>query len=301
MPKKNVPRMPPPLRPGDEVAVVAPASPFDVREFWRGLAWIRGRYRVRMRSDVLARAAYLAGDDDRRAAELGAAMRDPGVKAILVARGGYGITRIVDRLPWAEFAHAPKWIVGFSDVTALHLEASRAGVASLHAPHVTAFAGASPGLRYAYLMALEAPDAALRWAGLTALVPGAARGPLAGGNLALVEAMAAAGRLALPDGCVLVLEDVTEKPYRVDRMLTSLRLGGHLARAAAIVFGEFTQCDPGWDGKRVEEVLFERTRELGVPVYAGAPFGHGAVNTPFVLGAHAQVGGGVLSCGESAT
>ena len=104
----NALTLPPPLRPGDRVAVVAPASPFDVPEFWRGMAFVRGRYQVRMRSDVFARAAYLAGDDERRAAELTAAMRDEAVKAILVARGGYGITRIVDRLPWVEFQRAPK-------------------------------------------------------------------------------------------------------------------------------------------------------------------------------------------------
>jgi muramoyltetrapeptide carboxypeptidase len=120
---------------------------------------------------------------------------------------------------------------------------------------------------------------------------GAARGPLVGGNLALVEAMAAAGRWRPPDGAILALEDVTERPYRMDRMLTSLRLGGHLARVAGVVFGDFAQCDPGPDGVVAAEVLAERTRDLGVPVVACAPFGHGARNDAFVLGAVAAIDG----------
>jgi muramoyltetrapeptide carboxypeptidase len=118
-----------------------------------------------------------------------------------------------------------------------------------------------------------------------------------GGNLALVHAMAAAGRLALPEGAILALEDVTEAPYRVDRMLTSLQLGGQLARASAIVFGGFDRCLPGPDGRTVNDVLEERTRALGVPVLAGAPFGHGAENEAFVVGAPARVRGDCVLLG----
>jgi muramoyltetrapeptide carboxypeptidase len=101
--------------------------------------------------------------------------------------------------------------------------------------------------------------------------------------------MAAAGRLAVPAGAILALEDVTEAPYRVDRMLTTLRLGGHLDRVSAIVFGGFERCVPGPDGRRIDEVLEERTRSLGVPVLGGAPFGHGERNEAFVVGTPAVV------------
>jgi muramoyltetrapeptide carboxypeptidase len=112
---------------------------------------------------------------------------------------------------------------------------------------------------------------------------------LIGGNLALLHALAAANRLVVPPGAVLALEDVGERPYRVDRMLTSLLLGGHLARASAIVFGGFEQCEAAGDGRRTEEVMEDRTRSLGVPVLAGAPFGHGSHNEAFVLGTHARI------------
>lgn len=290
-------RFPAPLRAGSVVAVVAPSGPFPREELLRGLAWLRTRYTLRLRSDLLgARAGYLAGDDARRGAELRAALEDPGVDAVFAARGGYGAMRVLDVVDWRAFAARPKWIVGFSDVTALHLTALAAGVASVHGPNVTGF-GREPSVREraAVLRALERPREPVTCSGLEVLHRGApARGVVVGGNLTLVASMAAAGRLVVPAGAVLVLEDVTEKPYRIDRMLTALALGGHLAKASAIVFGGFTECGPGPDGVTALDVLRDLTRDLGVPVLAGAPFGHEAPNDAFVHGRVAAVDGGAL-------
>jgi len=284
--------VPPPLEPGDVIAVVAPSGPVPRDELWRGLAWLRGRYRIRMRTGALARRGYLAGDDARRRDELASAMLDHEVKAIVVARGGYGVMRVVDSLPWDALVERPKWIAGFSDVTALHAFAWRAGVASVHAPNVTGLGrDASPGVRAAWLAALERPTATRTWPALRAIRGGEARGPIVGGNLAIVHAMAAAGRLAIPEGSVLALEDVTEAPYRIDRMLTSLAIGGYLSRVSAILFGGFERCTTGADGQTVDDVLYDCTHPLGIPVFAGAPFGHGARNDAFVLGAEVQVQG----------
>jgi len=285
-------RWPPALVPGDLVAVVAPSSPFPREELWRGLAWLRQRYRLRMSAGALERDGYLAGADARRTVELGRALVDPEVKAIVAARGGYGAMRIADELPWDALVRRPTWLVGFSDVTALHALAWRAGVGSVHGPNVTGLGrNVTPSIRAAWLAALERPSAARRWTGLRVLRAGSAAGPVVGGNLSLLHAMAAAGRLALPRGAVLALEDVTESPYRVDRMLTSLRLGGHLANVAAVVLGGFDRCTPGADGRTVEQVLADRTTDLGVPVLGGAPFGHGPHNEAFVLGAPVRVQG----------
>ena len=281
--------------PGDLIAVVAPSSSFPRDSFWAGLAWLRARYRVQMRSDILSLDAYLAGDDARRGEELARAMRDPEVRAIVAARGGYGAMRLLDALPWDAFVASPKWLVGFSDITALHVELWKRGVASIHGPHVNGLGKPRPRTRASWLAALERPSATRKWSGLRVLRGGEASGVLVGGNLAMLEAMAAGRGLAVPEGAVVVLEDVGERPYRVDRMLTALRLGGHFSRVSAIVLGEFTDCDPGADGRRVEEVLEERTRSLGVPVYAGAPFGHGDVNDAFVLGARGTVEAGTLT------
>jgi muramoyltetrapeptide carboxypeptidase len=293
--------LPAPLQPGDRVAVVAPSSGFPRGPFFEGLAWLAGRYDVVVRTAVLSRKGYLAGDDRRRERELVDALVDPTVKAIVAARGGYGAMRIVEsealQAAVLELPRSPKWLVGFSDVTALHAVASSSGVCSVHGPNVTGLGGsaASPSVRASFLRALERPDASYVWEGLRVVHDGpTARGPIVGGNLALVCAMAAAGKLAVPDGAVLALEDVTERPYRIDRMLTSLRLGGVLARVSAIVFGSFAQCDPGPDGVSVAEVLADRTTGLGVAVLAGAPFGHDAQNEAFVLGTPVEVGRGTV-------
>jgi muramoyltetrapeptide carboxypeptidase len=281
--------VPPFLRPGDLVAIVAPSSPFDVERYRRGRAFLETRYRVRVRDDLLARSGYLAGDDDRRQAELDDALRDPDVRAIIAARGGYGVTRLLDRLDFQALLRSPRWLVGFSDVTALHVEASRAGVASMHAPMVATIGAAADDARATFVRLLEGELCDASWTGLDVWRQGTAQGRAFGGNLALLESCAAAGRLLVPDGAVLFLEDCTERPYRVDRMLTALHLGGHLARAAAFVVGEFTECGPGPDGVLVDDVLRARLSGYGVPIVGNAPFGHGARNEPFVLGAPVHV------------
>jgi muramoyltetrapeptide carboxypeptidase len=280
-------RSPPPLRVGSQIAVVAPSGGFDREELFRGLAWLRTRYRLRIDTSIFARRGYLAGSDEARAAVLARAMVDPAIEGIVCARGGYGAMRILDALPWDHFVERPKPLVGFSDVTALHVAANARGVATVHGPNVTGLGRSITAAERASLIAALEGGAPAPWTNLEVLVPGEARGVVVGGNLALVEAMAAAGRLVVPKGAIVALEDVTERPYRIDRMLTALLLGGYLARASAVVFGGFTLCEPGPDGVTVEEVLRERTSKLGVPVVARAPFGHGAPNHAFCLGREA--------------
>lgn len=275
---------PPALRPGDAVFVVAPSSPFEAVRGWKGLAFLRERYRVRFQRDAFTRAGYLAGSDDRRRAELARALRDPDVRAVLAFRGGVGATRFAAEIDFGSLRADPKWIVGFSDITALHVECARVGVASLHAPHVASLGRCDAAANRDVPRALEAPHAK----STTALLPwrsGVAQGPLAGGNLAILHDCAASGRLALPDGAVLFLEDVGERPYRLDRMLTALVRGGHLARVAGVVLGDFTDCHPGPDRVGFEAVLRDALAPLGVPMAAGFPAGHGEINRPLVLGA----------------
>ena len=288
-------RVPQPLRAGDRVAVVAPSSPFPRAQTLGGLAWLAQRYRVSFDASIFAQYGFLAGNDRWRATDLSRAMLDPGVHAIFAARGGYGATRIVSQLPWDEFAKNPKWIVGFSDITALHCAAIAHGVACLHACNVGGFGARFPGAvaaRASLMASLEHPNDAHAWhawSGLRAIHRGAddARGVLFGGNLALLCAMAAAKQLVVPDGAIILLEDVTERPYRIDRMLTSLFEGGYFERASAFVFGDFSQCDPGPDGVTVEDVI--RVHRFTVPVYMGAPFGHGDRNQAFPIGAFGEI------------
>lgn len=280
---------PPPLARGARVAVVAPSGPFGRDELFRGLAWLRTRYELTLRTDILARTGFLAGDDPRRCAELQAALDAPDVDAIFAARGGYGATRLLPSLSWDGFERRPKWIVGFSDVTALHLVAASRGIASIHGPNVTGLGRSiAPLERLSLLDALERPFAQRVFERLERIHPGTAAGVLFGGNLALVAAALGDGR-PVPSPLILALEDVGERPYRVDRMLTSLRAAGWFSSVRGIVFGDFDRCEPGPDGVRVEDVLRERTADLGIPVLAGAPFGHGLRNQAFILGSVAEI------------
>ncbi len=288
---------PPAVAPGDLIAVVAPSSPFELGLFWPGLAWLRDRYEIFTSGAVLGRTGYLAGDDERRGDALARAMTEPRVKAIIAARGGYGAMRVLSRLPWDAFQKNPRWMVGFSDITALHCLTSARGIASVHAAHVTGVTHLSPKNKLAWMRSIERPHDAFTWDDLRVLRAGRASGPIFGGNLALLEAMAAAGQLVVPEGAIVLLEDVTERPYRIDRMLTSLVMGGHLARASAIVLGEFSRCDPGPDGVTVEQALESCLGCLRIPIVSGAPFGHGSDNHPFTIGANAELADGRLVVG----
>jgi muramoyltetrapeptide carboxypeptidase len=279
------------------VAVVASASGFPREDLLSGLAWLRTRYRLRIDRRIFGPSrGYLAGDDETRAAVLARAMLDPEVDAIACARGGYGTMRILERLPWDAFVERPKWLFGFSDVTALHVELARRGIGSLHGPNVTGLGRAITPLERSRLVAVLEGRVPPPWRGgrRDVLVAGAATGPLFGGNLALLSAMAAAGRLVVPRGAILLVEDVTEAPYRVDRMWTSLRLGGHLEAAKAIILGTFSGCEPRSDGVTVDDVLAGELRvpcgtTRSVPAVRGAPFGHAGRNEAFPLGGAARL------------
>lgn len=280
------PRLPAPLRQGDRVALVAPCGVVDVDRLEAGTSALRswGLEPVEM-PHVRARHGHTAGTDDQRVADLQAALDDSSYRAIWTVRGGYGLTRIVERLDLAPLRRDPRWVVGFSDVTALlHAVWHRAGVVSCHGQ----FAGRIH-------LVQRHPDAAGHlWALLSgqvgaaplpilegaphprSIVGGSATGPLVGGNLALVCAGVGTPNQLATAGTVLFLEDVNESPYRLDRMLTQLRAAGLLDEVAGIVLGAFVGCDPGpgVPSATVEEVVADRLADLGVPVLAGLPLGH---------------------------
>jgi muramoyltetrapeptide carboxypeptidase len=280
---------PPALRPGDTVAVVAPASAFDRESFDAGLRVLAGRYRPLFDERLFARSRYLAGDDGRRRDELDAALSDDRVRAIFAARGGYGMLRLLSGLRVAGLA--PRPVVGFSDLTALHLALQAAGWVSVHGPVITQL-GRQPGEvvdRLFHLLESGTPPAPLRG---VAVCGGVAEGPLIGGNLSLLTRLLGTPHLPPLDGAVLLLEDVAERPYRLDRMWTHLTLAGVFDRVRGLALGEFTDCEePGADYSS-REVLADLAREVGLPCVAGLPVGHGAVNQPVPLGARVRLDGG---------
>jgi muramoyltetrapeptide carboxypeptidase len=285
----------PALRPGDVVRVIAPASPFPADQLERGLEVLRGRLGLapRLRADVAARHGFLAGDDARRLEEWREAVADPEARAIWAARGGFGSSRLLPAIDPSPLLERPRLLVGFSDLTALHAVLGKAGLVTVHGPVVTQL-GRLPPAALDHLAALlggtaphpdawSAPAPGAGLVGEGSVTPGRARGPLVGGNLTLLAHLCGTPFAPRTDGAILLLEDVEERPYRIDRCLVQLRLAGLLDRLAGVALGRFTGCDEG--SLRGAAVARDAVRALGVPAVEGLPVGHEDLNLAAPLGA----------------
>lgn len=284
------------LRPGSRVAVVSPAGPVPDARLDAGVAVLRD-----WGLDVVVMAhargshrdlPYLAADDAGRAEDLMRAWCDPVTDAVLCARGGYGVQRVVDLLDWEALAAAgPKVLVGFSDVTALHQAfGSRLGLSTIHGPVVAQVGDGDDASRSHLRTMLFDPGKALT---LTpqpceVLVGGRAEGVLAGGNLTLLATQVGTSGTTTAAGCIAVLEEVDEEPYRLDRMLTQLLRSGWFDEVRGLVVGQLTGCGPD---DVVRGVLEDRLAPLGVPMLTGAPFGHDRPNLAFPCGVPAALDG----------
>ena len=280
----------PALRPGDPVAVVAPASPFDRASFEAGLEIIGRRYQVHHGPGLLARHRYLAGTDERRLGELASALADTDARAIFCARGGYGMMRL---LPGLEgIAVAPKPVIGFSDITALHQSLQRQRLVSIHGPVITQLSRLDSHAHARLFELLESAAPASDLAGLETYVDGTAEGPLLGGNLSVLTRLLGTPFLAPLEGAVLLLEDVGERPYRLDRMWTHLALAGVFRQVRGIVLGDFSGCEDKDADYSSAQVLRELAIQAGLPCAAGFPIGHGARNQPVPLGTRVRLEAG---------
>jgi muramoyltetrapeptide carboxypeptidase len=270
------------LRPGDPVAVVAPASPFDRASFDAGLEIIARRYQVHYDSGLLRRHRYLAGSDERRLGELTSALADRSTRAVFCARGGYGMMRL---LPGLEgMALAPKPVIGFSDITALHQLLQRQRLVSIHGPVITQLSRLDTGAHVRLFELLESAAPASDLVGAETYVDGTAEGPLLGGNLSVLSRLLGTPFLAPLEGAVLLLEDIGERPYRLDRMWMHLTLAGVFRQVRGIVLGDFSGCEDQDANYSSADVLRELAIQTGLPCAAGFPIGHGARNQPLPLG-----------------
>lgn len=277
-------RRPPPLQVGDTVAVVAPSMPVFRDQLDAGVLALRAAgFEVRLGEHIDAVHGHLAGTDQQRVDDLNDALRDPEVRAVWIGRGGYGLTRILDRIDWDALADDPKLLIGFSDVTALHAAAwRRLRLVTVHGQ----FAGrfhlvAEHDDAHRHLLDLvmggcQAGPLPTLGSEPRTVVPGRAEGPLVGGNLAVLASMVGTPDQLDASGAILLLEDVNEPPYKLDRALTQLRDSGVLDGVNGIVLGEWVACDPpeGRWSATADETAAERVGDLGVPVLAGLPVGH---------------------------
>jgi muramoyltetrapeptide carboxypeptidase len=293
------------LRPGSRVAVVAPAGPVDASLLARGVGVLESwGLEVRVGRHVLdrhPRLPYLAGRDADRAADLQRAWCDPDVDAVICARGGYGCLRMVDLLDWPAMAAAgPKVFVGSSDVTALH-EAfgARLGLVTLFGPMVAGELFDPVAQKHLQAM-LFSPSAGAVLSGPAAgtFVGGAAEGVLVGGNLSLIVAGLGAGEAA-PDDAIVLLEDVTEAPYRLDRLVTQLLRAGWFTGVSGIALGSWVGCG---ELSEVSDVLADLLGSLGIPTVWELGFGHcpGQLTIPLGVRASLNADDGTLTLLEPA-
>ena len=275
------------LYPGARIRVIAPSGVLDRSLIERGIERLRVRYEVVYSEGIFDRQGYLAGDDARRTSELLEALEDPFCQAILCGRGGYGALRIVPNVSFAAIAKSPKLLVGFSDVTALHTLWQRARVTSLHAAMVGTLADVDDAhfARWMRVMEGATPDAQE----VEVIIPGQCEGTTMGGNLSLLHALEGTPYSANAIDKIVFLEDVGEAPYRVDRMLTTMRLSGFFDGAVGIVLGAFTQSTSGLDDMTVDDVLRERLSDLELPVVRTHAFGHVDQNGELPFGVHARI------------
>jgi len=303
-------RKAPSLRQGDVVAVVAPSGAVHEESLERGIEILKSLgYRVKTGKSVLKRYGYLAGDDADRARDFTSAWVDPEVKAVVCARGGYGATRMLPYLDFDVLRDHTKILVGFSDVTALHLAFWREmRLVTFHGPMVESGEASSLSVPYNLEWFRKVLDGS--WTGgeitlpsepeeegttvqggLRAVEEGRGRGELVGGNLSLIATLCGTPYDLDTKGKILFLEEIGEKPYRVDRMLSQLRLAGKLEGLSGVLLGDFTDCEATGPSPSftVWEVLEQYFKGTGIPCISGVPAGHGKYRAMLPLGTEVEI------------
>lgn len=282
-------RLPPAAPAGSRIHVVAPAWSIDAERVEAGIRRLEeAGYEVVVPDAVHARHRFFAGDDATRMAALQAALEDDTAKIVWVAQGGYGSSRLLPWLDPAAVAARPKLLVGFSDATALHALWHRAGIATIHGPTLSTLERWSDDA-HAELLRMLAGEVGGPYAGDYDARRGV-EGTLLGGNLSLLAAMVGTGALPRLEGAILVLEDVDERTYRIDRYAEQLRQSGALTGVAGIVLGQFTACgSTRGDRTPPETILRDAFAGLDVPVLSGVPVGHDVATRALWLGRRARI------------
>jgi muramoyltetrapeptide carboxypeptidase len=282
------------LRPGDPVVAIAPASPFDRASFATGLTVLDKRYDVRYEEGIYASDRYLAGTDSRRLRELLLALTDHDTRGIFCARGGYGVSRLLGELalalpPAQQAALAAKPLVGFSDLTALHGFLQSRHQLSIHGPVLTQLGRLDGSVADRLFSLLESAEPPATLSGAETYSGGTVEGALLGGNLSVLVSLLGTPFLPPLTGAILLLEDIGEKPYRLDRMWTQLALAGVFREVRGIALGEFVDCEGQDAAYSSSDVLKELAASTGLPCAAGFPIGHGEANEAVPLGVRVRL------------
>ena len=275
------------LRTGDTIGIAAPASPFDREAFERGIEVLESMgYQVKIPENLFSQEGYLAGPDSERASQLKKLFEDESVRAIFCARGGFGSMKLLPLLDFEAICGKPKILLAFSDITALLVAIyNRCGMVTFHGPLVTSLKRDSEETCSALIDAVgSGRPIALKAGKAMAIKPGQASGPLVGGNLTTLCHLIGTPYEPRFDQHILFLEDRGEAPYRIDRMLSQLRLGGRLDGVSGVVLGSFNGCG---SPEEIYPIVKDAFRHLDIPILSGFDMGHGTVNITVPIGVKA--------------
>jgi muramoyltetrapeptide carboxypeptidase len=282
------------IKPGDEVAIVTPSFWIDEKLLAAAAHFLKNwGLKVRIARNASKQDGPFAGRDTERLSDIQEMINDPEIKAVICSRGGYGVSRIISRIDFSPLKNDPKWFVGFSDITVLHMWLNEVcGIMSIHGEMPLNFnnpdktAGTFLSLKQALFGDLKT----IEWEG-TFFRPGDAAGELTGGNLSLIYSLNGTAADVQTKGKILFIEEVGEYYYHIDRMLTSLRLTGKLEGLSALVIGGMNKIEEAkipW-GRSIEETIYDVVREYEYPVYFNFPAGHISDNRAFYIGSRAKI------------
>ncbi len=284
--------IPSPLRHGDKIAIVSPAGAARPKDVYSAVTVLQSLgWEPYVAEYALGRYGTYSGTDAQRLSDLKEAILDPDTKAIICTRGGYGAVHLLDSLASLPLRSNAKWIVGFSDISALHALMSSHGIASIHGPmakHISAENGDNDECRA--LAALLSGDS------IEYNIPahelnrcGSVTATLAGGNMAVLTQLIDTPYDMLRPGTVLLIEDIGEPVYKIERMLYQLRMNGVLGRLSGLIVGEFTDYKPDDNYPSMEAMIAEMVKDFDYPVAFGVPVGHGDRNLPLVEGGQVRL------------
>lgn len=284
---------PPYLNPNDQIRIVSPSGSINP-QFIDGAKKVLTSWGLQVTEGEFARAEYgrFAGTKEQRITDLQTALNDQNIHAILCSRGGYGISQIIDKLDFTQFTAFPKWLIGFSDVTILHNAIAYLGIASIHgimAKHLTELASdAEPVCSLREVMFGKLPF--YFFPATEFNKTGIATGKLIGGNLSVLMGLRGSSFDLDYTNAVLFIEDISEKPYHIDRMMQNLRFSGVLEKLSGLVVGQFSDCDEDPQMMQsISEIILDSVKGYNYPVCFDFPAGHVDYNLPLMLGANIQL------------
>lgn len=284
--------MPPPLLPGDTVAIVSPAGAVAQERVDSAVQVLRQQgWRPVVYPHALGRKGIYSGTAAERFSDLSAALSDPSVKAIFCSRGGYGAVHLLEDLDTIPFEDNPRWLIGFSDISALHALTGKHGLASIHGPmsrHISENGGDNQSAS-ALFNILRTGKVDYTFPADTLDRNGAAEGRLVGGNFAVLQALIGTRFDIFKSGIILLIEDIAEPIYKIERFFYQLKISGVLPKLSGLIVGDFTDCPTDSTFVSMQRMIADMVAEYDYPVAFNIPIGHGEISMPVILNAPATL------------